>query len=50
MQTADLIDSSYRLSGRELEKYREIAGQGIFRLSVGLEDAADLCADLDRVL
>ena len=50
MQTDDLIDSSYRLDGEELEKYRDSAGDGVFRLSVGLEDAADLIADLERVL
>ena len=50
MQTDDLIDSSYRLEGVELEKYRDNAGDGIFRLSVGLEDADDLCDDLERVL
>ena len=50
MQTADLIDSSYRLDGEELEKYRDSAGEGIFRLSVGLEDADDLIADLEQVL
>ena len=50
MQTGDLIDSSYRLEGEELEKYRDSAGEGIFRLSIGLEDAADLIGDLERVL
>jgi len=50
MQTDDLIDSSYRLDGAELEKYRDSAGNGIFRLSVGLEDASDLIADLELVL
>ena len=50
MQTADLVDSSYRLDGDELEKYRYSAGEGIFRLSVGLEDASDLIADLEQVL
>ena len=50
MQTRDLIDSSYRLDGEELEKYRDSAGDGIFRLSVGLEDASDLIADLEQVL
>ena len=50
MQTSDLIDSSYRLEGEELEKYRDTAGDGIFRLSVGLEDAEDICDDLGRVL
>jgi len=50
MQTGDLIDSSYRLDGDELEKYRDSAGEGIFRLSVGLEDTSDLIADLEQVL
>ncbi len=50
MQTDDLIGSSYRLEGDELNKYRDSAGEGIFRLSTGLEDAADLCDDLERVL
>jgi len=50
MQTDDLVGSSYRLEGEELDKYRDSAGDGIFRLSVGLEDADDLIADLGRVL
>jgi cystathionine beta-lyase/cystathionine gamma-synthase len=50
MQTRDLIESSYRLKGRELDKYQDSAGEGIFRLSVGLEDVSDLIADLERVL
>ncbi len=50
MQTDDLVGSSYRLQGEALASYREVAGEGIFRLSVGLEDAEDLIADLARVL
>jgi methionine-gamma-lyase len=50
MQTADLIGSSYRLENEELEKYRDVAGEGVFRLSVGLEDASDLIRDLEMVL
>ena len=50
MQTDDLIDSSYRLEGAELDKYRAAAGDGVFRLSVGLENTEDLIADLGRVL
>ncbi len=50
MQTTDLIGSSYRLEGEELEKYQNAAGEGIFRLSVGLEDANDLIRDLEMVL
>jgi methionine-gamma-lyase len=50
MQTDDLINSSYRLDGEELERYRDSAGEGIFRLSIGLEDADDLISDLEQVL
>ena len=50
METDDLINSSYRLQGKELEKYESLAGkQGLFRFSVGLEDAEDLIADLEKV-
>ena len=48
--TEDIMRSSFRLDGNALEAYREFAGKGIFRLSVGLEDANDLCADLDQAL
>ncbi len=50
LQTEDLIGSSYRLEGEQLENYRATAGEGLFRFSVGLEDAKDLCEDLERVL
>ena len=44
------MDSSFKLTGAQLESYRAFAGDGIFRLSIGLEDAEDLIADLDRAL
>ncbi len=50
LETDDLISSSYKLDGKLEREYREIAGQGVFRLSVGLEDAEDIIHDLDRVL
>ena len=50
IDTAAMMDSTFHLEGDRLAGYREFAGDGVFRLSVGLEDAADLCADLDRVL
>lgn len=50
MPTSAMIDTSFRLAGRQLENYRAFAGDGIFRLSIGLEDAEDLIADLDSVL
>jgi cystathionine beta-lyase/cystathionine gamma-synthase len=50
METEDLIGSSYRLEGKELDKYKSVAGEGLFRLSVGLEDANDLIEDLKQIL
>jgi len=50
METAGLMETSFRLTPEQEESYRAFAGDGIFRLSVGLEDAEDLIADLDRVL
>ena len=50
MDTPSLIESSFRLRGRRLESYRAYAGEGVFRMSVGLEDPADICDDLGQVL
>lgn len=50
MPTESILETSFRLAGDQLKSYRDFAGDGIFRLSVGLEDAEDLIADLDRVL
>jgi len=50
MDTPSLMETSFRLEGDQLENYRTYAGDGIFRMSVGLEDPADLCEDLARVL
>ena len=46
----EVITAAFHLSGREAELYRDWSGDGAFRLSVGLEDPADLIADLDRAL
>ena len=50
MDTPSLMETSFRLGGAQLESYRKYAGEGIFRMSVGLEDPDDLCDDLGRVL
>ena len=50
LSTEDLAETSYGLEGAALEQYRAIAGDGLFRFSVGLEDPEDICSDLDRVL
>jgi cystathionine beta-lyase/cystathionine gamma-synthase len=48
--TDDIQASSFRHDAAQLRRYRDYAGDGVFRLSVGIENAADLIADLDRVL
>jgi methionine-gamma-lyase len=48
--TENVMASSFGLEGAQLAAYRAFAGDGVFRLSVGLEDPEDLCRDLDRVL
>lgn len=50
MPTEALMASSFRLHGAQLAAYRDFAGDGVFRLSVGLEDPEDLIADLETVL
>jgi cystathionine beta-lyase/cystathionine gamma-synthase len=50
LSTDDLAGSSFGLAGEALARYRDVAGEGLFRFSVGLEDPEDLIADLDRVL
>jgi methionine-gamma-lyase len=50
METDALMGTSFKLDGHQLESYRSYAGDGVFRLSVGLEDAEDLITDLAQVL
>ncbi len=50
LPTNDLLRTSFHLSEQQERSYRAFAGDGIFRFSVGLEDADDLVADLDQVL
>jgi cystathionine beta-lyase/cystathionine gamma-synthase len=50
MPSEAMLDSSFRVDDAGRARYREWAGDGIFRLSVGLEDAADLTADLEQAL
>ena len=50
IDTEELALGTYRLAGEALARYRDEAGEGVLRLSVGLEDAADICADLDQAL
>jgi methionine-gamma-lyase len=48
--TAMLMESTFRLGPDAEARYRAFAGDGVFRLSVGIEDADDLCRDLDQAL
>jgi methionine-gamma-lyase len=48
--TEEMMASTFQLEGAQLESYRAFAGDGIFRLSIGLEAAEDLIADLDHAL
>ena len=48
--TEMLMESTFRLGPQAESRYRAFAGDGVFRFSVGIEDAEDICADLDRVL
>lgn len=48
--TDDLLRASFRLRGAQEAAYRDWAGDGVFRFSVGLEDAEDLIADLAQAL
>ena len=50
IDTEELAAETYRLEGQALARFRDEAGEGVLRLSVGLEDAADICADLDQAL
>ena len=44
------VEQGGNVEGAELDKYRDAAGVGVFRLSVGLENSEDLITDLGRVL
>ena len=42
--------SSLRMGGDDLVQYQDLAGEGVFRVSIGLESAVDLIADLEQAL
>jgi len=48
--TDDIQASTFRHDAEQLGRYRAYAGDGVFRLSVGIENGDDLIADLKRVL
>jgi len=48
--TAELQRTTYRLDDLHLGRYRSWAGDGVFRLSVGLEDPRDLIDEMGNLL
>ncbi|ONG44063.1 cystathionine gamma-synthase [Pseudoroseomonas deserti] len=46
----DVVHGSFRLEGAAAAAYRDWTGDGTFRLSVGLEDPADLVEDLEQAM
>jgi cystathionine beta-lyase/cystathionine gamma-synthase len=50
MATAELQESSFRLNSQQLASLKTYAGEGIFRVSIGIEDPEDLCDDLAQAL
>lgn len=51
LNSHDLLKTSFKFSTPEqLQSWQSFAGDGIFRLSVGLEDAEDIIADLEQAL
>ena len=50
LDTAELLETSFKLTPAQEASYRAFAGDGIFRLSIGIEDPEDLCRDLGQAL
>ena len=50
LSTAEMLESSFWLTPEQEKEYRNWAGEGIFRVSVGIENAEDLIADLENAL
>jgi cystathionine beta-lyase/cystathionine gamma-synthase len=48
--TDQYVDAAPYLDADQKKAIREWAGDGIMRISIGLEDAEDLVADLDQGL
>jgi len=51
LPTADLMKTTFRLDSQEQKDSWDLyAGKGVFRFSVGLEDAEDIIKDLEIAL
>lgn len=50
LDTEEMLSTAFLLSEELASRYRQYAGEGVFRLSVGLEDSSDLIDDLEGVI
>ncbi|MCY3883906.1 MAG: aminotransferase class I/II-fold pyridoxal phosphate-dependent enzyme [Gammaproteobacteria bacterium] len=50
LPTDEMLRTAFLLTEELEHAYLSLAGEGIFRLAVGLEDPRDICEELDRVL
>lgn len=50
IDTDTMLKTSFHLTEQQAQEYRTYAGKGIFRVSVGIENAEDLIDDLDACL
>ncbi|MDW6092766.1 trans-sulfuration enzyme family protein [Vibrio rhizosphaerae] len=50
LKTADLMASTYRMTHEQAQEFRRYAGEGVFRLSIGLENPQDLIEELEQLL
>jgi cystathionine gamma-synthase len=48
--TEDILRSSFQLTGKQADDFRDWAGEGVFRVSIGIENAAELIADFEQAL
>jgi cystathionine gamma-synthase/methionine-gamma-lyase len=48
--TDDILRSSFELTGQQETDFRDAAGDGLFRVSAGLENAAEIIADFEQAL
>ncbi len=50
ISTDEMQETTFKLQGAQLDDYLNYAGEGVFRVSIGLEDPEDLMKDLDSAL
>lgn len=50
VSTDELQQHAFQMPGQQLADYRAIAGDGVLRISAGIEDPGDLVADMEQAL